>query len=93
MPLINNDIALSMKVSNECDKYRLCSPNWSNFFDFSLAKNGGTVMSFNVDCSYKPFSPYIHINPDFKGLYGRDFNDARGLICGGEFSLPQVTSA
>lgn len=48
---------------------------------------------FNVDCSYKPFNPYIHINPNFKGLYGQDFNDARGLICGGDFSLPQLSSA
>lgn len=26
-------------------------------------------------------------------MYGSDFNDCRGLVCGGEFSLPQITSA
>ena len=52
--------------------------------------NGG-MTKFNVDCAYKPFNPYIHINPDFGLLYGSDFNDARGLICGGDFSLPQVS--
>lgn len=80
------------KLSNECDIYRLCSPNYNGQFEFSLAKNG-EIKYFNVDCSYKPFSPYIHVNPNFDKLYGKDFNDARGLICGGDFSLSQITSA
>ena len=84
--------ATDIKVANECDKYSLCSPNYNGQFEFNLAKNGD-VNYFNVDCSYKPFNPYIHVNPEFGGLYGRDFNDARGLICSGDFSLPQITSA
>ena len=80
------------KESNECDKYRLCSPNYASAFEFSAAKNKG-VSKFNIDCTYKPFSPYIHVNPDFKGLYGQDFNDARGLILGGDFSITQLNSA
>ena len=80
------------KVSNECDMYRLCSPNFNGQFEFSAAKNGG-VSSFNVDCNYKPFAPYIHVNPNFNRLYGQDFNDARGLVCGGDFSLPQISNA
>ena len=88
---IENEITiLNPKVSNQCDKYRLVSPNYNGQFDFNVAMNGG-MTKFNVDCTYKPFSPYIHINPDFKLLYGSDFNDARGLICGGDFSLPQVS--
>lgn len=78
------------KVSNQCDMYRLVSPNYSGQFEFNPAMNGG-VTKFNVDCAYKPFTPYIHLNPDFGLLYGSDFNDARGLICGGDFSLPQVS--
>lgn len=78
------------KVSNQCDLYRLVSPNYNGQFEFSVAMNGG-MTKFNVDCAYKPFTPYIHINPDFGLLYGSDFNDARGLICGGDFSLPQVS--
>lgn len=81
-----------VKLENECDVYRLSSPNFNGQFEFSAAKNGG-VSSFNVDCNYKPFNPYIHINPNFGRLYGRDFNDARGLICGGDFSLPQLSNA
>lgn len=83
---------INPKVENETEIYRLTSPNFNGQFEFSAVKNGG-VNFFNVDCNYKPFSPYIHINPDFKNLYGQDFNDARGLICGGDFSLPQISSA
>ena len=86
------DNALDIKVQNECDMWRLCSPNFQGQFEFNAMKNGG-VRRFNVDCLYQPYSPYIHINPEFGNLYGQDFDDARGLICGGDFSLPQETSA
>lgn len=86
------DKAEDMKVKNECDMWRLCSPNFQGQFEFNAMKNGG-VTKFNVDCLYQPFSPYIHINPDFGSLYGEDFNDARGLICSGDYSLPQETNA
>ena len=80
------------KIQNECDMYRLCSPNYASAFEFSAAKNGG-IRSFNVDCTYLPYNPYIHINPDFGKLYGQDFNDSRGLICNGEFSIARIDSA
>lgn len=80
---------VSLKIANECDFWRLTSPNYSTYFDFSLAMNSG-IDYFNVDFELKPFAPYIHINPNFKSLYGSDFNDCRGLICGGEFSLTQI---
>lgn len=80
------------KLESQTDIYRLCSPNFNGQFEFSPSMNGG-VDFFNVDCNYKPYNPYIHINPNFKNLYGQDFNDARGLICGGDFSLPQLSNA
>lgn len=86
------DNALDMKVKNETEMYRLCSPNFNGQFEFNPMKNNG-VTKFNVDCMYQPYTPYIHINPDFGGLYGEDYDDARGLICGGDFSLPQETNA
>lgn len=90
---INKEIVSSdPKIENLVDKWRLCSPNFNGQFEFSVAMNGG-VDYFNVDCTYKPFNPYIHVNPNFKKMYGQDFNDARGLICAGDFSLPQVTNA
>lgn len=71
---------------------RLCSPNYDGVFEFCPAKNGG-VSKFNVDLNYKPFTPYIHVNPDFGRLYGADYNDARGLIVGGDFSLPNLSDS
>ena len=79
------------KVANECDMYRLCSPNYNGQFEFSATKNGG-VTGWNVTFTYKPFNPYIKVSPIFGNLYGRDFGDARGLICGGDFSIAQTDS-
>ena len=84
---VNNE-----KIENECDFYRLVSPNYNGQFEFSAAKNGG-VKFFNVDYTYLPYSSYIHVNPDFGGLYGKDFNDARGLICQGDFSIMYLSDA
>lgn len=84
----NGDI-VNYKIDNECRIYRLCSPNYNGLFEFSVAKNDG-VNEFNVDITLRPQNPYIHINPNFKYLYGSDFNDMRGLICQGDFSLPIV---
>lgn len=77
------------KIESITEMYRLSSPNWNGQFEFNPAKNGG-IKYFNVDCTYKPFTPYIHINPNFGRLYGTDYDDARGLICSGDFSLPQI---
>ena len=79
----------NVKLESITDMYRLSSPNWNGQFEFNASKNGG-VSKFNVDCTYKPFTPYIHVNPNFGRLYGQDFDDARGLICAGDFSLPQI---
>lgn len=95
---INQGISIDdYKISNECDLYRLCSPNYNGQFEFSPAKNKG-VDYFKVDCSYKPYQPYIHIAPNWKGLYLSASGESasklpRGLICGGDFSLPQMSDA
>ena len=93
---INVDLSIentaeAFKIENETSMYRLCSPNYASAYEFNLAKNGGSVTKINVDCSYKPYQPYIHANIDFKRLYGSDTNDTRGLVCGGDFSLPQTS--
>lgn len=80
---------LDFKVENECDMYRLSSPNYNTAFEFSATKNNG-VSGFRVDLSYKPINPYIRVAPIFGGLYGTVQDDARGLVCGGDFSLAQV---
>lgn len=88
-----NSLIVDKKIDIEASKYRLVSPNEAASFEFNLTKNGSIVHYFNVDCTYKPFTPYIHINPEFGGLYNKDFNDYRGLICAGDFSIPAVSPA
>ena len=85
---VSDTIAYSSepKIQNETQFCRLNSPNFSASFDFSVAKNKG-VNYWQIDCSYKPYQPYIHVAPGWGGLYGADFNDARGLICTGDFTI------
>lgn len=92
---INQTLALkdSMKVEALCNNYRLVSPNYQGSFDFNVAKNGGTVNGFIADCTYKPYTPYIKVAPNFSWLYGSNYGDCRGLICSGDFSLGRVNSA
>ena len=82
-----------LKYLNDCTMVRLCSPNYNGVFEMNLAKNGGKISSFNVDMTLRPFNPYIHVNPYFNFLYGQDFNDIRGLVCGGDFSLGIINDA
>ena len=83
---------ISFKVANETEFYRLCSPNYNGQFEFSATKNGG-VSVWNITFLYKPYTPYIKVAPKFGRLYGGNFGDARGLICGGDFALPQTNNA
>ena len=94
---LENPVIISdYKIESETDVYRLVSPNYNGIFEFSAAKNGG-INTINVQCTYKPFNPYIKLYPTWGRLYGSNFGegdyDARGLICGGDFSLPRVTDA
>lgn len=94
IPLVINDktTVFEKKLASETELYRFNSPNYSSYFDFNPYMNNG-MTKVNVDCTYKPYKSYIHMNPDFKGLYGSDFNDCRGLIITSDFSIPQVTDA
>lgn len=83
----------SMKIDNECDLYRIIAPNYQGVFEFNVAKNGGSVDFFTAYCTYKPYTPFIKVAPDFQYVYGSDFNDNRGLLCSGDFSMPRVNSA
>lgn len=84
--------ALTAKIMNETKLYRICSPNYNGAFDINAAKNDG-LSGFTAYCTYKPVSPYIQVAPKFNRLYGSNFDDARGLICGGDFSLPRISDA
>lgn len=92
--LLDLDInSLDKKVSNEVDFVRLTSPNFNSMFEFKVAKLFDGVHYINIDCTYKPYNPYIKLNPDFSFLYGADFNDSTGLILSGDFSLSTMNNA
>lgn len=83
------------KVANQTKFCRLVSPNYVGAFEFKPTQLSGptSTITVNVDCTYRPYNPYIHANPQFSRLYGADYNDTRGLICGGDFSITQITDA
>lgn len=77
------------KFDSNAKMLRLCSPNYQGSFDFNAAKNDG-ITNFVVNFTYKPFSPFLRVAPNFKGIYGSEFNDQRGLLCGGNYSLTNM---
>ena len=83
--------SFSKKVKILCDKHRLISPNYQGAFEFNLQRDGGDYDYYDIDCTYKPFTPYIRVAPQFNLFYGTNFRDCRGLICGGDYSLPRVS--
>lgn len=85
-----------IKRDNLVLKARMVSPNGNGVFEFSPAKmvyaNNATV-GFEATCTYMPYQPYIKVAPKFARLYGGQYFDTRGLICGGDFSLPQISDS
>lgn len=89
---------ISKKMASECYMARLVSPNYNGQFEFNPAKldfnpNSLTPTLFNVDFTFIPYNPFIRVSPIFDGLYGSTFTDARGLICGGDFSIAYLSDA
>jgi len=85
--------AIDKKVRSQTEMYRLVSPNYGSAFEFNPYKNGG-VNLLRVDCSYRPFNPFIRVAPIFNELYGYGGQyDSRGLILAGDFSITQLSNA
>lgn len=74
-----------------CDMWRLNSPNMASTFEFNAAEMDGWG-KFYAEMELKPATPYIQVYMDFNRLYGTRFQDMRGLICSGEFSLSRTSS-
>ena len=87
----------NVKLSNECDLIRLVSPNHQSMFEFNPAKNGSKAndLVLDIECTYKPYQPSIHVKPQFDKLYGPNdlYKDERGLLFSGDFSMTQGTDA
>lgn len=89
---VNIPLRDNKKIGNECDLFRLCSPNGIGNFDFNPYKNGGFA-SFEADVTLLPINPYIKVHPIWNELYGNgSIEDYRGLICGGDFSIGNTSN-
>ena len=85
-----------IKIENQTTKCRIVSPNGNGAFEFSPAKMtyaNDKDIGFLARCTYMPYQPYIRVFPQFARMYGGDYNDYRGLIFGGDFSLPQISDS
>lgn len=83
---------LDKKVLSETSFVRFCSPNFAAFYDMIPQKNKG-ALKISIDYYYKPYTPYIHVMPVLNGgLYGEDYNDPKGLLCSGDFSIATASS-
>lgn len=91
-PQLNYNNPLEFKIGNESTYMRLVAPNYANYEDINYFMNYG-IDYINVDCTYKPITPYVKLNINYKGLYGKDFDNNRGLILGGDYSLPIMSDA
>lgn len=83
----------NVKKDSQTVKARIVSPNSNGVWEFVPAKSvfaDGDTISFTFRMTCMPYQPYIKVEPTFARLYGGDYDDPRGLICGGDFSLPQI---
>lgn len=89
------DNSVDKKIKNECDTYRLTSPNYNSFYEFKKTKLAGGINGLRAVCTYKPFTPYIKINPNLNdSLYSiKDYNDNIGLMLAGDYSIPMMSDA
>jgi len=80
-----------LKLESMIRKYRLCSQDHKQSFEFSPALNGG-LSSLSISYTLRPLTTVFRICPVFdkQGLYGGNYKDARGLIWQGNFSLSQI---
>lgn len=71
---------------------RICSPNYSSVYELDPYANNG-LSKLKVCCNYKPYSPYIYVAPVYKynSMYGDDYQDARGCVCSGNYSVQQLS--
>lgn len=71
---------------------RICSPNYASVYELDPYANGG-LQKLKVCCNYKPYSPYIYVAPvyNYNSMYGNDYQDARGCVCSGNYSVQQLS--
>lgn len=83
-----------LKLESIIRRYRLCSQDHKQSFEFNPALNGG-LSGLSISYTLRPLTTVFRICPVFneQSLYGGNYKDPRGLIWEGGFSLSQVTDA
>ena len=98
-PLTNEKLEITVtdiKKESATQTARIVSPNGNGVWEFVPAKqvySDGAKTDFKFNMTCKPYQPFIKVEPSFGRLYGNNYQDARGMICTGDFSLPQVSDA
>lgn len=98
-PLTNEQLFISVndiKKDSETQMARIVSPNGNGIWEFVPAKavyDTTTKLEFKFYMTCKPYQPFIKVEPSFGRLYGGNYKDTRGMVCTGDFSLPQVSNA
>lgn len=86
-----------IKTENQTTFARIVSPNGNGVWEFTpakLANSNGYSTKFLYQMTPMPYQPYIKVEPEnFGRLYGVNYSDTRGLICGGDFSMPQISDS
>lgn len=87
-----------IKTEAQTRFHRIISPNGNGCWEYVPAKEAYSNstdatfgLTFQMTC--KPYQPYIKVEPAFTRMYGGNYDDTRGLICGGDYSLPQISDA
>ena len=83
----------NLKELSNLEMWRFVSPNYQGSFEMNIGKNGGNIRNVIAYCTYKPYTPFIKVAPEFEFLYAQRVKDQIGLICSGDFSLPRTTDA
>lgn len=86
---IDDDVDYKLLQQN---RYVLTSPSGGTQHDVSVSKNDGLDYII-LNMSVRPYASIYQLQPIYKGLYGENFRDTRGLIWKEESSLTFVTSA
>lgn len=73
-------------------EYQITSASGSQSVPISAIMNGG-INYFTATCTYRPYASTIRLQPNFKQVYGTNYNDTRGLIIKEDTSITIVSSA
>lgn len=86
---------LEQRKWGEKNYFRLCSPDFSNQFEFMPSRMSQDIPYFNVAITLRPNAPFLYVAMPPSGLYGTgtQLYDGAGLVCTTNFSITRVNDA